>query len=442
MRLTALTGSLVEGTGFWCVPVWTGSRTLGGIALGRSFRVLWLSQSISYLGSQVTVVALPLTAVLVLDAGPFEMGVLLALVRLPYLLIGLPAGALVDRVSRRGLLFVTNVALALILSVIPIASSGDWLSLRLLFVVAASAGTLIVVFELSYLAFVPELVDRTDLTRAQGLTEVTQSIGQLAGPAIAGWFVAVVSAPAAIGVDAGTYVVAAIAVLAVSTQHRPVRAQQPEPFIAGVKRSARAVFGQPVLRAVTLGNATFAFWFSAYSALSVLFFVDDLAASPTLIGVIVATGAVGGLLGAAVAPRLGERFGTGTAMAAALTVGGIGIAVLPLSSLADGVATTLAAIGAQALAWFGFQVFNVQQVPFRYVLNPSELHGRVNAMIKTVSWGAAPGGALLSGALGATIGLGPTLAICGVGAASASSWIIFGPARHVEHVANLTPVAA
>lgn len=407
-----------------------GVRTLQGIALGRSFRLLWLSQSISYLGSQVTIVALPLTAVLVLGAGPFEMGVLLALTRLPYLLIGLPAGAVVDRVSRSGLLFVTNASLAVTLAVIPIADSGGWLSLQLLFVVAAAAGSLIVLFELSYLAFVPELVDRSDLTRAQGLTEITQSLGQLGGPAIAGWFVAVVSAPAAIGVDAVTYVIAAAAVLAISTRHAPLRTRKVEPFLAGVKRSARAVFGQPVLRAVTLGNATFAFWFSAYSALSVLFFVDDLGASPTLVGLIIATGAAGGLLGASIAPRLGEHFGTGPVMAAALGMGGIGITILPLSSLLAGTGAIATAIGAQAIAWFGFQVFNVQQVPFRYLLNPSELHGRVNAMIKTVSWGAAPGGALLSGLLGATIGLGPTLTVCGIGAASASGWIVFGPARH------------
>lgn len=120
---------------------------------------------------------------------------------------------------------------------------------------------------------------------------------------------------------------------------------------------------------------------------------------------------------------------------------GFGIAVLPLSSLADSGAATAAAIAAQAIAWFGFQVFNVQQVPFRYVLDPSELHGRVNAMIRTVSWGAAPGGALLSGALGEIIGLGTTLVICGIGAAGAAGWIIVGPARHVDDVANLTPAA-
>ncbi len=414
-------------------------RTLGRIALGRSFRVLWLSQSISYLGSQVTVVALPLTAVLVLRAGPFEMGVLLALARLPYLLIGLPAGALVDRMSRRTLLFATNVSLALTLTVIPVANSGGWLSLRLLLVIVTVWGALVVVFELSYLSFVPEVIDRADLTRAQGLTEVSQSLGQLGGPAIAGWFVTAVSAPAAIGVDIVTYVFAAIAVLAVANPQVSPRAERSEAFVAGIRRSARAVFKQPVLRAVTLGNATFVFWFSAYTALSVLFLVDDLGASPTVVGLIVAASSVGGLIGAAVAPRVGEHFGTGQVMTAALVAGGFGIAVLPLAGLLSGVAAAIGAALAQAIVWFGFQVFNVQQVPFRYVLNPSELHGRVNAMIRTVSWGAAPAGALLSGVLGETIGLGPTLTICGIGAASAAGWIVIGPARHVQHVADLAP---
>ncbi|MFI9812221.1 MFS transporter [Saccharothrix variisporea] len=367
----------------------------------RPFLLLWFGQSVSLVGSQVTALALPLVAALTLGAGPWEMGLLAACARAPYLVLGLPAGVWVDRLPRRPLLVACALGQAVALAVVPLADVTGVLSVPLLCGVALVAGAFAVFGDIGTLALVPLVVPAERLTRAQGAFETSQSTAQIAGPALAGWLVAVVGAPVALLADALSFLVSAATLAGIRVRDRLDR-------VGGVLDGVRLVFGQALLRRVTLCTATHVFWVNAFLALLPLHLARE-GLSPGRIGVTLAIGAAGGLVGALIAPRLGERV-----MPVAVAVAGVGAAGVVWHPLVI------------AVMWFGVQVYHVLQVPVRYRLTPPELHGRVNAAIRTTVWGSAPLGALLGGVLAETAGLAPALVVSGAGAGLACLWLVRG----------------
>ncbi|ONI85181.1 hypothetical protein ALI22I_31295 [Saccharothrix sp. ALI-22-I] len=370
--------------------------------------LLWSGQSVSLIGSQVTVVAVPLVAALTLGAGAWEIGVVAACGRLPYLVFGLPAGVWVDRLPRRVVAGVCAVGQAVSLGVVPAAAAVGVLSVGLLAVVAAVAGAFAVFGDIAGLALVPMVVPREQLTRAQGAVEVGQATAQVAGPALGGWLVGAITAAGALLADAVSFLVAAATLVGVRVVERPQAS-------AGMSAGVRAVFGHRALRRVTLCTATHIFWFNAFTVVVLLHLVTDLNMSAAQLGLTLSVGAVGGLFGALAAARLGERWGRRRTMVAAILVTGSGQALVAVDQLL---------IGAVAVMWFALQIYNVHQVPVRYETTPTELHGRVNATIRTVVWGTAPAGALVGGLLGDVVGLRATLVLSGVGAATACLWLV------------------
>ncbi|MGW4114372.1 MFS transporter [Actinosynnema sp. NPDC004786] len=374
----------------------------------RSFVLLWAGQTVSLIGSQVTVVAVPLVAALALGAGPWEVGVVAACGRAPYLLFGLPAGVWVDRSRRRVVAGVCAVGQAVALAVVPAAAAAGVLTVWLLAAAAAVAGTFAVFGDIAGLALVPMVVPRASLTRAQGAVEAGQATAQVAGPALGGWLVEAVTAAGAVLVDAVSFLVAAVALAWVRVVERP----RPG---GTVRAGVRAVFGHQGLRRVTLCTATHVFWFNAFTVVLLLHLVSALGFSAARVGVTLSVGAVGGLVGALVAARLGERWGRRRTMVAAVLATGAGQALVAVDALL---------VGAVALMWFALQVYHVHQVPVRYEAAPAALHGRVNATIRTAVWGTAPLGALAGGLLGDAVGPRATLVVSGLGAATACLWLV------------------
>jgi MFS family permease len=181
-----------------------------GLLHQPGFRGLWLAQTVSQVGTQITLLAMPLVAILVLDAGPLEVGILGAVDFLPFLLFTLPAGVWVDRLPRRRILIVADLGRALVLAVVPLAYLTDTLAMWQLYVVGFAAGTLTVFFDVGYQAFLPELVPRDRLAEGNSRLEVSRSAAQVVGPGLAGFLVGAITAPLAILVDAITYVVSSV----------------------------------------------------------------------------------------------------------------------------------------------------------------------------------------------------------------------------------------
>lgn len=413
----------------------TGNEVLVPLRRNRFFLLLWSGQSVSLVGSQVTVVALPLVAALTLGAGAWEMGVLAACGRAPYLVFGLPAGVWVDRLPRRRVLIVCLLGQAAVLSLVPAAAALDVLTLTMLFGVAFAAGALAVFADIAALTLVPMVVQRGQLTSGQGALEASASASQLAGPALSGWFVQALTAPIAILADAVSFLVAAGTVSGVRVTERPRRDENAPSMVRQIIAGARAVFGPRLLRYVTLCTATHVFFFNAYLAVLVLYLARDLAMSPALLGLTLSAGAVGGLIGSVLGARIGRRFGLRKTMATAIVVAGLGSVPIIFAEDAAGLSIVIV-VGSQTLLWFALQVYNVHQVPVRYALTDESLHGRVNATIRTAVWGTAPLGALAGGAVGALVGLRAALLFGGIGATMAALWLILTRVTTVRGVIN------
>ncbi|MFJ9626202.1 MFS transporter [Streptomyces sp. NPDC101175] len=401
--------------------------------LPRGFHLLLTGQTVSLIGSAVTYLALPLTAIDLLHAGPFETGLLLACGRAPYLVCGLPAGVLVDRLPHRPLLMSANTVMAVALATVPVAALLGHISLLHLYLTAAVVGTATVVADVAYLSCVPTVVSPDLLVRAQSRLELGQSLAVALGPALAGWLIGTFSAPTAIFADSLSFVVATALLPYIAM--RPVHREAASGTLSGLASEAaegvRFVLRTARLRAVTLATATLVFSYNAYAAVLLLYLTGPLGLSAGATGAVIAIGAAGGVAGALAAQPLARRLGLGRTLTAALVLSCVGAVITPSVATA-GWGPSLCVALSQFLLWAGQQIYNVHQVPIRYALAPAALHGRVNASIRTAVWGLAPLGALLGGACGAWLGTRATLLLSGAAMALATVWIIRSPLRTVR----------
>ncbi|MGY2079799.1 MFS transporter [Modestobacter sp. SYSU DS0657] len=393
------------------------------------FRRLWAAETVSQVGTQVTLLALPVLAVSLLDATPLQMGFLTALETAAFLLIGLPAGAWVDRWRRRRVLVTADLVRAGVLGTLPLAYLLDVLSLGQLFVVAALTGTATVFFDVAYQSYLPALVDRDQLVDGNGKLEASRAVAQVAGPGVTGVLLRVMGAPLLVALDAASFLVSA---LFLSRIRRP----DVVPDQAG-RRSLRAEIGeglrfvvrQPLLRRIVACTATSNLFSSITTTLLVLYALRELDLSESTLGLVFSAGAVGGLVGAATAARFARRVGEGRAIPLSV------LAMLPFTAL-----TPLAALGAPlvllTLGQLGFSwsvvAYNVTQVSFRQRLCPPVLLGRMNASVRFIVFGTMPLGGLLGGALGTWLGVLPTLWIAAAGQVLAAGWVVASPLLHLR----------
>ncbi len=392
------------------------------------FLKLWAGQTVSQFGSQVTVVALPLTAALTLHASAAQMGFLAASGTAPFLLIGLFAGVWVDQMRRRPILIATDIGRFALLLVIPALALLDALTITALFVIAFLVGILTVFFDVAYQSFLPALVGRTHLVDGNGKLEMTRSAAQIAGPGVAGALVQLTTAPIAIVVDALSFLASVLFLGA-------LRTAEPAPAPPGARRRVgaeigeglRAVLDDPVLRA-TMGSAgTVNIFGSLLFAVFVLYAIR-LGIGAGLLGLIFAVGNVGYLAGAFLTRPITRRLGIGPTIGAGLVIMTVCGLLVPIASGPLAVSVPCLMI-AQFARGFGGTLFNINNVSLRQTITPDHLLGRVNATSRFVSTGALTIGSLAGGTLGAAFGLRPTLVVGAVGGLFAVVWILCSPVR-------------
>ena len=393
----------------------------------REFRKLWAGQSISLLGDQITAVALPLTAVLALDASAAEMGVLVAAEWLPYLLLSLVAALWVDRRRRRRLVLVgADLARALALVSVPVAYWLDALTMWHLVATAFVVGAFSTLFGAAYSAFFLRLVRREDVVEATGAWTFSRSVSFVGGPPAAGALVQVLGAPVALVVDAASYVVSALFVGRIRVEEPPLGPTAQESARDRLVEGVRFLFGQPVLRASLACSSTINFFNLMFQAVLVVFMVRTLDLSPALIGIVLGTGAIGGVVGAALGPRIGRRIGIGPAV----VVGSILFpAPLLLFALASGPRPVVLAMlfAGEFLAGFGVMVFDIHAGSLNVLLTPERLRPRQYAVFTTVNYGVRPIGALAGGFLGSAIGLREAVFVGALGACFGILWLVRSP---------------
>lgn len=369
------------------------------------FLKLWGAQTVSTVGTQVTFIALPLTAILVLDASAFEVAALAAMDTLPFLLFALPAGVWIDRLRRRPLMVVADFGRAAALLSIPVAYALDALSLGQLFVVGFSVGTFGVLFDLSYLSYLPSLVGREQVASGNARLEATRSAAQAAGPGLGGALVGFFGAPIAILADAISYLVSG-GLLAAIRQREAAPASERRHALTELREGIGYVFRQPYLRALTLaigGSNLFTFM---VIALFMVYAVRSLDMSAELIGLIFTTANLAGLAGAVVSGRVVARFGLGPTIVGTAILASLAWLSIPLAPVSNPLPVVV--VGALTGPFFG-TMFNLNQLSLRQAITPERLMGRMNAVVRFMYWGTMPVGSFAGGALATAIGIRPTL---------------------------------
>jgi hypothetical protein len=401
-----------------------------------SFRKLWSAQSISVLGSQVSLIAFPLTALTVLHASALDVGILSALEQVPFVLFGIFAGVLIDRWRSRRVLVITDWIRAAAMALIPVLMLSNALSLAWLCAVAFVVGACTVFFDVAYQSALTFLVVPGELLTANRWLETSRSVANVSGPGFAAVLLAMITAPLTILVDAVSYVISALFV-------RAIRADDPKPEYAAeasiwrdFKTGLRFIFGTGFLR---WNAAIAATWNLLLAGLVTIFFVylsRDLKLSSGLIAVIVFVGSVGSFLGVLVVSRINRRFGLGWCMVLSMCTGGLGGIVLAVSGGSSVLAVLGVALGF-LLVNAAEPLFNINAISIRQIITPANLMARTTGSIRFVVWGTAPLGSLLSGSLGNAVGGRTTMVIIGLGFVIPAVMTLLSPFRRIRTVADV-----
>jgi MFS family permease len=396
---------------------------------------------VSEMGSAVTQLALPLTAVVVLRASTFQVGLLTSAATAAFALIALPAGAIVDRLDKRRLMIWCDAARMLIIGSVPLAAALGVLAMWQLYTVAITAGVCTVFFDVCYQSYLPVLVPKEHLVDGNGKLGATQSLAQVAGPGLGGGLVGLVGAARAMAADAVSYAVSVAALLAIRPADAPLASSQ-EPGYTGQEPAPRGlrgeiaeglsfVFRHPILRKIAACTGTANLFGGMAIALEIVFLVRVLHVRPAGTGLLIAVASLGGVAGGVGSGRLARRIGSARIIWFSLLVLGLPELLVPLAE--PGWRVAAFAVGMAALS-FSAVVYNVAQVSYRQAICPPKLLGRMNAAIRWVVWGTIPLGGLLGGAFGATFGVRATMWIAFAGTWAAGWWVFFSPLRGMRDI--------
>ncbi len=401
------------------------------------FLKLWTAQTFTQLAAQMSFLAVPLVAVVTLDATPFQMGILTALASLPSLLAGLQAGVLVDQHARRPIMIGADLARAFVLALIPIAWWLDLLSMPLLGLLVVLAGAASMLFDLAYQAFLPSVVSRDRLVDANSQMELSRTASELAGPGIGGLLLQLIGAPLTLLVNGGLHGLSALAIWIIRIVEPPTQRErdQPPSLRGQIVEGLEAVWQSPVLRATIGARGLLGFFNAVLEAVFVLYIVRVLDVEPVAIGVVFGIGGIGFLVGALLPSRTNQRLGFGTAT----TLGALVIAASDfLVPLAEGTGWLILPLLAAAQFFFGMgmTVFNVNGASARQLTVPGHLQGRASSISRFVAMSVVPAGALLGGLLGDVIGLRETLLLAAGGELITAFWLWRSPLRRVRSLVD------
>lgn len=379
------------------------------------FRRLWVGQTASQLGEHASLLVLPLFAVLTLNAGAGQLGVLRAVGQAPILLLSLFVGAWVDRWRARTVMVLTDVGRTLALGAAAVAGLLGWLGLPALFVVAFAVGALSVFFDVAYQASLVRLVKRDQLVRGNSALEGSRSAAQIGGPALGGALVSLLSAPIAVASSALFFALSFLSIRRI--RHResiPERSERPPRIWRRIHEGLRFVVSDTSLRTVCLASAAFQFSFAAMMTVYLLFLPRELHLSGTAVGLSLAATGPGALLGSVLAARLPSRFGHGAVLVSAAALGDGAFLCVP--ALHGSSAVTVPALLAVSFVFgTGGQLVNVTVMAVRQAVTPDGMQGRAAATITFVGMGLTPFGSLLGGFLAEEWGLRTSLLVTAAG---------------------------
>lgn len=403
------------------------------------FRLLWAGNAVSQFGTRIGQITVPLLAVNVLSATPFQVGLLTSVQTVGLLLIGLPAGAWVDRMRRKKLMVAMDLARAVLLGSIAVAGWFGLLTYGQVLVATLLAGFATAFFDVAHLSYLPGLVGREHLVEGNAKLQASQSVAVVAGPALGGGLVSLLGAANTILATSGGYLLSALQIRRIRTEEHPVDRSAQSRLRTEVSEGLRFVFGNPMLRAIAGCTSTANFFLTIVVTLNVLFLVREVGLNATDTGLLLAASGVGGLIGAVVGPRAVRRLGRARMAWLSLLCTQPFSLLLPLAEPDWRVALF-------ALGWFvtgsGSTAYNVAQVTFRQAVCPDRLLGRVNATNRFVVWGTMPLGALTAGVLADLAGIRVGLLVGAIGLSASVSWLLLSPLRRIHDIPEQEPAGS
>ncbi|MFG2847016.1 MFS transporter [Kitasatospora sp. NPDC048296] len=382
----------------------------------RNFQAMWSAHTVSQFGTQITFFVIPVLALTTLSASTGQLGLISAMETLPFLLVGLQAGALLDRWDRKRVMVTADIGRAVAIALLPIGYLVGLLNVPLLCAVGFAIGLFTVFFDIANQAFLPTVVAREQTPDGNSRLEFSRSTAELAGPSLGGLLLQVVTAPLILVVNSVSYLVSALLLNFI----RIPQAQAPEPqaktrMRTQIAEGLRFVFGHRTLRSLALatGISNLVGLGGALGAVLTAYALRDLKLSPGELGLALTVGNCGALLGATFSSRLIKLVGLGRVLIAAKSMSGIAVIILATAAPARAVPTLIATTGIMAC---GITVYNIGQVSLRQAITPTGMQARMNASVRFAIWGTLPVGAMAGGYLGSALGTRPTLwMIAGIG---------------------------
>ncbi|MBA2264541.1 MAG: MFS transporter [Chloroflexi bacterium] len=402
----------------------------------RDFVKLWSAQTISQFGDEVTGLALPLVAIITLGASPLEIGLLGTFQFLPFILLTIPAGVWVDRMRRKPILIGADIGRALLLTSIPVAFIGGWLSIPQLYFVGFMVGCLEVFFDIAYQSYLPAVIEREQLTEGNAKLELSSSASSVIGPGVAGFLVELVRAPFAILFDALSYLGAVVMLLIIRRPEVPPArhdaATGPRPSMrTEAIEGLRYVLGHRYLRSIAACTGTLNLFGNIGGVILLIYIINELGITAGTVGIIFAIANLGVLFGALTAERLARWIGIGPTIVWSAFISAfalVPVAIAPREAPVPFLVVS-GVIGAATAV-----IYNVNQVSLRQAITPERMLGRMNATMRFVVWGTIPIGSIVGGFLGGLIGLQATIWVGAIGSFLGFLPVFFSQVRTLRRI--------
>ena len=396
----------------------------------NAFVRVWTAASISIFGSLITRIALPLVAILTLDAGPIEVAVLRGMDLAVALIVGLVAGAWVDRLRRRPVLIWADLGRAALLLVIPVSFMLGTLALWQLLVVAALTAVLTTFFDAADNAYLPTIVERERLLEANSALAASGSVAEFAGFGISGILVQLLTGPITIVINAVTYLVSAVLLLTVRhVEAPPPPREDREPVLDEIRQGLRLVRHNPVLRAFAGAQMLMSMLWGIFGATWFLFAIDELGVGPALVGIVAGVGGASSFIGAIVATRSTRRWGIGPVAIAAMLLAALGNLFIPLAPAGLPLVAVACLVAQQLIADSAITVYDVTETSVRQALVADRELGRVASTFQVLSAGAQLVATIGAGLLAEVIGLRATSLLAPLGGLLAGAILYWSPVR-------------
>ena len=405
---------------------------LTGLWRHPDFLRLWTGQTVSVFGSLTTRIALPFTAVIYLNARPFQIALVTAADVIAGIAFGLIAGVWVDRLRRRPMMIAADIGRALIVLSVPLVAVFGTLHIEQLYAVAFLAGILTTFFDVAYQSYLPTLVDVDELVEGNSKLAASASVAEFAAFGSAGWLVQIITGPGAMLIDAASFVVSAVSIASIRTAEAPpAPAAERQTMLVEVRDGARAILENSTLCIITASWVLLSLASGMMSATFLLFTARELGFSPGVLGLIFAVGGVTSFVGAVLAERCRRAFGVGGAMTIGLTMGGAGFLIMSGAPHASILAAALL-IAQQMISDPGWTVYEINQISLRQAIAPPAMLGRVNASVRFLGLVAMLAGTLSAGAIAGTLGARPVIMLAGGAVLAAAAVIALSPVRKLK----------